>query len=419
MSDQRFPVRSVAGSALVPAMLYEIGNGAIAPIVALTALDDGASAAVAGLALGMLGLGQVLGDIPAGWLADRIGERHAMICAALLDIAGLLVCLVARSTMQLMVGLLAIGIATATYYLGRQSYLTEVVPPRDRARAMSTLGGFHRVGLFMGPFLGSAAISIGGLRAAYWVAVGAALVAALLLAVVPDVPAQAAQPAAARGAVTAWSMLRRHARLFATLGACIVLVGATRAARQTALPLWAAHMHLSPANISLIFGIASAFDVAFFYPAGKVMDQFGRLSVAVPSLVILGTSLLWLPLTREATSFAVVACLMSVGNGIGSGIVMTLGSDVAPAESRTRFLSIWRICNDSGNAGGPLLLSAMAALVSLAAGIATIGCAGLLAAVLLARTAVRYTPFATRAGVLRYRAQQRSPNPNANAALDG
>lgn len=404
MSDQRFPVRSVAGSALVPAMLYEIGNGAIAPIVALTALDDGASAAVAGLALAVLGVGQVLGDVPAGWLADRVGERRAMMCAALLDIAGLLVCVVAHSTALLMAGLLAIGVATATYYLGRQSYLTEVVPVRDRAGAMSTLGGFHRVGLFVGPFIGSAAISIGGLRAAYWVAAGAAFAAALLLAIVPDVPAQAAQPAAARGAVTAWSMLRRHTRLFATLGACIVLVGTTRAARQTALPLWAAHLHLSPASISLIFGVASAFDVALFYPAGKVMDQFGRLSVAVPSLVLLGGTLLWLPLTHEATTFAAVACLMSAGNGIGSGIVMTLGSDVAPAESRTRFLSIWRICNDSGNAAGPLLLSVMAALLDLAAGIAAIGAVGLLAAVLLARTVGRFTPLATRSGVLRHRA---------------
>ena len=407
MTGESFPVRSIAGSALVPAMLYEVGNGAIAPIVALTALEDGASTALAGFSLAVLGLGQVLGDVPAGRLADRIGERRAMMCAALLDVVGLLVCLFARSVVVLMIGLLAIGFATATYYLGRQSYLTEVVPPLDRARAMSTLGGFHRVGLFLGPFAASAAISVGGTRAAYLVAIAAALAAALILLVVADAPAQAAQPAAARGTVTAWHMMRSRARLFATLGACIVLVGGTRAARQTVLPLWASHLHLTAAHISLIFGIASAFDVALFYPAGKVMDRYGRLSVIVPSLALLGGAMLCLPLTHDALSFAAVACFMSTGNGIGSGIVMTLGSDVAPTESRTRFLSIWRLCNDTGNAGGPLLVSAVAAVASLAAGISTIGCAGLLAAGLLLRSVPRYTPLATRAGVLRHRAEQR------------
>jgi hypothetical protein len=45
-----------------------------------------------------------------------------------------------------------------------------------------------------------------------------------------------------------------------------------------------------------------------------------------------------------------VAITMSFANGIGSGIIMTLGVDVAPANSRARFLSIWRVMSDSGNA---------------------------------------------------------------------
>jgi predicted MFS family arabinose efflux permease len=44
--------------------------------------------------LALLGIGQVLGDIPSSWLADRIGDRHAMIAAAGLDVLALLGCLV-------------------------------------------------------------------------------------------------------------------------------------------------------------------------------------------------------------------------------------------------------------------------------------------------------------------------------------
>lgn len=90
---------------------------------------------------------------------------------------------------------------------------------------------------------------------------------------------------------------------------------------------------------------------------------------------------------------------MSFGNGIGSGIIMTLGADVAPADSRTRFLSIWRVMSDSGNAAGPVVVSVVATAWTLAAGIATIGSAGLLAAAALAVWAPRYSSYATRAMV--------------------
>jgi MFS family permease len=75
-------LRAIAPSVFLPAIVYEIGNGAIAPIIALTALDVGASPNTAGYMLALLGIGQVVGDVPSSWLADRIGDRHAMIAAA-------------------------------------------------------------------------------------------------------------------------------------------------------------------------------------------------------------------------------------------------------------------------------------------------------------------------------------------------
>ena len=71
---------------------------------------------------------------------------------------------------------------------------------------------------------------------------------------------------------------------------------------------------------------------------------------------------------------------MSFGNGIGSGIVMTLGADVAPPDNRRRFLSMWRLMSDTGNALGPVVVSVVAGLWTLAAGIVAVGGVGILAA---------------------------------------
>ncbi len=396
---------ALAPSAFLPSIVYEIGIGAISPIIALTALDLHGSASTAGFMLAFLGIGQVLGDIPASALADRVGDRRAMLMAAALAVVALLLCFAAPTLVLLGAGLLMLGASNATFYLARQSYLSDVVPSRMRARAMSTLGGSHRVGLFIGPFVGAAAISLFGLRAAYIVAVVAVSCTALLLLVVPDLPAPPGQPKGVRGGIGTRQILRAYRSLYSTLGVAVFLVGAVRAARQTVLPLWAEHLGLSPASTSIVFGIANAVDMALFYPAGKVMDQLGRIAVALPSMTILGLSMMALPLTHAPWTLTAVAMLMSFGNGIGSGIMMTLGADAAPADGRVRFLGIWRVLSDSGNAAGPLVVAGVAGISTLGLGIVAIGSAGLLAAVGLGAWVPRYSPFATRAAV-RARADQ-------------
>lgn len=397
MNEKPLTLRSVGPSIFLPALIYEIGNGAIAPVIALTALDLGASASKAGFLLAILGVGQVLGDIPSSSLATKIGDRRAMIVAALVAAAALLTCRLAPNLLVLALGLLGIGMCNATFYLARQAYLTEVVPVALRARALSTLGGSHRIGLFIGPFLGAAAITLGGLRAAFLVAVVTAVLAAFLLFVIPD-PARSAQPISATLAPQSpRKTMRAHRRLYATLGTAIVAVGAVRAARQTVLPLWAHHIGLSPEQNSVIFGIAGAVDMALFYPSGKVMDRQGRMMIALPSMLILGGAMMLIPLTHSALALTTVAAVMGLGNGIGSGMMMTLGADTAPPDNRIRFLSIWRVLSDTGNTAGPAVVSVAATVTTLTVGITSVGAIGLFAAAGLARWVPRYSPYATRA----------------------
>lgn len=401
-------LRSLAPSSFLPAALYEVGNGAVIPVIALTAIDLGASTGVAGFMMVLLGIGQVLGDVPASSVADRLGDRRAMMLAAGLSIVAMLACYLARSLVVLGAALVLMGACNATYYLARQSYLTEVVPVALRARAMSTLGGAHRVGLFAGPFLGAIAIGVGGLRSAYLVAVGSAVVVAVMLALIADVEVPA-HSVLVRSAVSTREVLVAHRRLFATLGLAVIGVGAVRASRQTVLPLWAEHLGLGGQTTSLVFGVAAAVEMVLFYPGGKVMDRYGRLAVALPSMVVMGLSMMALPLTRGVASLTVVAVVMGMGNGIGSGIMMTLGADASPQDGRIRFFGIWRVLADSGNAAGPVVVSVLATVATLAAGIVSVGAIGLLTAVAMARWVPRYSRYATVAGVRAVAAEGHDP----------
>jgi MFS family permease len=400
-------LRSVAASSFLPAFVYEIGNGAIAPINAIVAIRCGASPELAAFVLALPGIGQALGDVPASAVARRLGDRRAMTGAAGVTIVALLGCFLARSLYLLGPALLLIGMSTSVYYLGRQAYLAEVIPVQLRARAMSTLGGSHRIGLFCGPFLGAAVIALTDVRGAYVLAMVCAATAALLLVVVPDVErGQSSHAVRPDGGVGLRELLRQRRPMLLTLGTSIFALSALRAIRQVVIPLWAVHIGLGGEKTSVIFGIASAVDMLLFYPAGKIMDRFGRLAVSIPSPLVLAATMVLLPLTHSALTLTLVAMLMSFGNGIGSGIQMTIGVDLAPEDNRIRFLSLWRVLGDSGSASGPVVLSLIASACSLGVGVVSVAAFGGYSALATAIWLPRYSPFATRASTEAHRARQ-------------
>lgn len=384
--------RGITLGILLPVLVFEIGIGAVLPVVAITATSLGATLPQAGLVVALLAIGQILGDVPAGAVASRLGDRRAMLGAAIASVVVLAGAALARDLVVLGICLTVLGAINAVFMLARHSYLTETVPVLKRARALSTLAGVQRIGVFIGPFLGAGVMALMGLRAAWWLAVATSLLAAVVVAVVPVVERESVD----RLATPLRRVFAEHRHVFATLGMAVVMVGAARGSRQAVLPLWAEHLGLSPETTSIVFGVSWAVDMLLFYPAGKLMDRRGRLWTAVPSMLVLAAGLALLPLSSSVATITAVAMLIGLGNGMGSGILMTLGADVAPAAVRAQFLGIWRLCQDSGAAAGPLLVSAGAAIGSLAAGIwTTAGVAALSTAALL-RWAPRYSVHANR-----------------------
>jgi MFS family permease len=407
-----FPLRSVVLGAFVPAFVLDVGVGAMLPIVAPTATDLGASLATAGVVAAMLSVGHILADVPAGAFAARVGDRRAMLVAGGVAALAFTTAALAQHLLTFAAAVLVLGAAAAVFNLARHSYLTEITPPLRRARVLSTLGGVHRIGQFVGPFVGALVIHGGDLRGVYLLGTAAAVAATVVLVVVredPTAPALSTDPGPVRPddrdepgpgsrpqRPTLRGILGDHRRMLATLGTAVLLVAAVRGARQTVIPLWGEHLGLDPAVTSLIFGVAGGLDMLLFYPAGKVMDRLGRLWIGVPSMLVMGVALAVLPFTQSATSLAVAAGLLGLGNGMSSGILMTLGSDVSPVEGRAQFLGLWRVLQDSGTAVGPLVLSAGAALGSLAAGVWAAAVLGPTAAAALARWVPRWTVHANR-----------------------
>jgi MFS family permease len=384
---QEFRLRSVAVAAFAPATLFGLAEGAMVPVIAASSFQRGSSVAGAAFIAALLGIASLITNIPSGILATRVGERKAMLIAAVVTALGLVLCLPdlgkgAGSLAIYGLGVFLIGSAGSVFSLARQAYLTERVPTHMRARAMSTLGGTMRIGMFVGPFIGAGAVDVWGLPGAYITSLAAIVIAGAIVHRVPDLEVDEEQRIAS-AQVTTMDIIHNHWRTFLTLGSGVLLLSAIRQTRQSVIPLWAAHIGLSPTTSSLIYGVAGGIDALTFYPSGKIMDLYGRRAVAVPCVLIMGVSFILMPLTHGATTLLLVAMMMGFGNGCGSGIVMTLAADTAPAIGRLTFLGVYRELADAGSGIGPLVLSGVTAAAGRGAGRVVSGGFGFAAAAAL------------------------------------
>jgi MFS family permease len=388
-APEPFTLRGIAVAAFGPTLLFGIGQGAILPVVALSARDLGASVALAALIVTLIGLGSWFFNLPASLVTLKFGERWAIVGAAVaaglaLAAAGLS-SLIPNGLWLLAVAMAVVGMSGAVFGLARQKYLTEAVPVEFRARALSTLGGVNRIGVFIGPFLGAAVMQFSGIGGAYWVGVVAMAAAALLSLTIPDLEVADGSDGGHKGPEpTLRSVAVSHAKVFLSVGVGILLLSALRSSRQVVIPLWADHLGMDASSASLIYGLSGAIDMLVFYPAGKLMDRKGRQFVAVPSTLLMGAALLLIPLTGSFAGLLLAALLIGFGNGISSGLVMTLGADFSPDRGRGQFLGLWRFMADAGSTGGPVLLSGVTALASLGAGISATGILGFAAAAVFA-----------------------------------
>jgi MFS family permease len=392
-----FSLRSIAVPAYGPTILAAVGAGAVLPVIALSALQLGASQSVAALTAGLSLVAELFFAVPAGALVHRIGERQALMWASAVDAVASLVALTAPSLAVLMATVFAMGFTSSTFLVARQAYLVDAVPMEMRARAMSTLGGVNRIGLFIGPFIGAPIIAAWGPRAAFSVAVVAGLAAAALVWFGPDLTAehearqreQSAQPGGSRSTL---EVLWDDRRVYLTLGLGVLIIGGARSARVVLVPLWAEHIGLSASTTAIIFGVVGGVEMLLFWPAGSIMDRFGRIWVAVPCVVLLGLGMLMLPLTHSAQTVLAVALVAGIGNGLGSGIVMTLGADTAPEQGRSQFLGGWRFVSVVGGSGAPALISLVTAQAGLAAACVVIGGIALAGTWWLGYWVPRYAP---------------------------
>ncbi|MCP5145164.1 MAG: MFS transporter [Gammaproteobacteria bacterium] len=365
----------------LPSFLVAAGQQALVVLIPLYALAlDGGTALAASLTM-CRGVGSMLINVPTGLLVARYGDKAVMSGAlAAMAAAALLLSTVDEPWAVAML-VLVFGAGSGAWLTARLAHISEAAPLAYRGRALATLGGIQRVGLLVGPVGGGLLVTAFDYDVAFIVAGISALGSLLLIAVLasnqrPPLPAAGSRPLHGL-----YRLVIEHRHTLATAGMATLGLAILRSSRQLLIPIWGALVGLDEATIGFTFMVSSVIEIAMSYPAGYIIDHKGHKFTAIPCFALLSISVAMLPWVNGFYSLLALAMLAGLGNGFGAGIIMTLGSDYAPANQRGQFLGVWRMLGDGGLVAGPLVIGIVAEVVSLS--VASLAVAGLGVAAML------------------------------------
>jgi len=354
----RAVARRLALTVYVPFILAMIGRGMLLPVIPLYLRDAGLSYTLLTVVLAATGIGAVLGGLPVGSVAQRLGPEwlftlSTVMTAVMSALIGVSTAVIALIAFNLAVGFGAVGLR-----IGVQMIVNASVPTMLRGRAMSMIGGGVRVAFFIGPIIGGVCVDLFGFTATF-VVCGVIT----LLGLVPFLASRrAAEQRFERPTPSASGLLgalRRHSGLLLLAGVGVALVMTARTGRNVVVPLIGDDLGLSATAVGALVAIGTGADLLLFPVSGYLMDRFGRLAAIVPAFSLLAIGLLVLGLDATVTGAIVAGVVMGVGNGMSAGTMLTLGGDLAPRDSGP-FLAALGMTQDVGVVVGPIIVGWLA-----------------------------------------------------------
>ena len=385
--SNNFRIRQLIGGIYAPTILIAISQGLMVPVLPLFVKDDlGGGVGLAGVIIGVLAVGTIFADIPGGILTARFGGRLTLSLSAVLVAFSAIGMFFSPNIETIICFAFINGAGFGLWHVANLAYMTELVPPNFYGRTLSLVGGMMRIGMFIGPFVG--ALMFSGLlgisfasQSVFALQGSVAFLASILMITQLKNINRHSSNSTRKMLANLPAVLKEQRSSLVIGGGLAIALMLVRRGRQIMIPLWGNNLGLDITETTLVFGISAAVDMLLFYPVGAIMDRFGRKWTIIPSFVLMSASFLLFPLTGSFPPYLLVSMLSGLGNGLGSGALMTLGADLAPKEKVGEFLGIWRLIGDFGSILAPVIVATTAQATSLGIAALATGGIGLTAAV--------------------------------------
>lgn len=297
---------------------------AIAPLLPKYVDDLGLSKAEAGVLSAAYAAGTLVGSLPAGYAASRVGPRKTVIYGLLLLGCTSLAFGFAKEIALLDGARFIQGIAGALIWSGALTWLITAAPEEQRGSIIGSALGTAIAGSLLGPALGAIAGSIGTrpvFGSVLLITIGLSIAASRLPQ--PEAPEQQGLREVLR---TLFSRPVLEATAFVTVPS--VMFGAV----EVLVPLRIDALGGGHAVIAAGFVVGAALEATLAPRAGRLSDRIGRRLPYVLGLSICAVAMVVIAVVGTLGLVLGGLILGSLGAGICFAPALTLLSDVAESS---------------------------------------------------------------------------------------
>jgi len=160
--------------------LVNTGYAAMAGFVVLMLADRGVGSGAAVFTVFAVAL--IASRLLAGRLPDRVGARRVAVGAALAGAAGMAVLALSQSLAAAVAGAMVLGIGSSLIYPSLALIVVSRTPDERRGAALGAFTAFFDLGVGLGAPLAGVVAALAGYGAAFWVAAGCGVAAAVVTA---------------------------------------------------------------------------------------------------------------------------------------------------------------------------------------------------------------------------------------------
>jgi MFS transporter, DHA1 family, tetracycline resistance protein len=324
-----------------------------------------------------------------GSLADRIGARPVLLGGLLAFAAASAAFVAAGNPAWVGLARFGQGAAAAAFSPAAGVLVSRLTPHTGQGRGFGRYGAWKGLGYTLGPVLGGVLIAVGGYPLLFTtLAVLGVVVAGWAVLVVPAVPPLP------RARQTVAELVRRLASPgFVRPTLALAAATAVLSVGVGFLPVAGAARGLGPLVTGAIVSLLAASSALIQPRAGRARDR-GRIGdrtglAAGLFTTVIGCAAVLIP---GITGLVAAAVLIGIGVGVITPIGFAHLAANTPSERLGQTLGAAEVGRELGDAGGPLLVGALAAATTLTSALL------ILTALLSATAAIVATPTPRRAG---------------------
>jgi len=375
---------SIVALSLV-SLIVMMGSSMVTPSLTLYAKQDlGANEFLVGAVIAGFAIGRLVFDVPAGFLADRLGIKRTMVLGLGVLVGSSALAGFAPSYWVLLSARVVEGIGSSIYVSAAIAFVLLSSESSKRGTNIGTYQSILMLGPITGPIVGAPIAVFLGYNAPYFAFSAFMLVALLVMSVliyrgrfdIRQIPESHRHEAASNSQARVATYLGTAS--IATFGFAFLRSGIY----TTGMPLFAyGNLELSVFDVGIMLTMASLANLATSFFSGKLTQMYGMQRPLFAAILFSAVLVAIIPLASTMIQLLVIITLLGITSGFfGQSIAWAAeqieekvkrrkespaGSAVLGVHSHvTRGIGFNRMIGDLGLILGPLFVGYLISLLS-------------------------------------------------------